>query len=89
MNVVIYARQGELRITVTPHQITVVVEDQGQGIPDIDLAMKEGFSTASKEIQDMGFGAGMGLPNIKKNVDHLKISSQVGRGTTVHFTVKI
>jgi anti-sigma regulatory factor (Ser/Thr protein kinase) len=89
MNVVIYAQRGEMRITVTPRRITVVVADQGQGIPDIDLAMKEGFSTASKEVQDMGFGAGMGLPNINRNVDHLKITSQVGHGTTVQFTVKI
>jgi serine/threonine-protein kinase RsbT len=89
MNVVIYARHGELNFTVTPEEVTVIVEDQGQGIADIDLAMKEGYSTASKEIQEMGFGAGMGLPNIEKNTDELKVSSTVGRGTTVKFTIKI
>ncbi|MFC1683117.1 ATP-binding protein [Candidatus Zixiibacteriota bacterium] len=89
MNVVIYARQGELNFAITPEEITIVVEDQGQGIPDIGLAMQEGYSTASKEVQDMGFGAGMGLPNIHRNVDKLEISSVVGRGTTVQFTIRI
>jgi anti-sigma regulatory factor (Ser/Thr protein kinase) len=89
MNVVIYARQGELIFAITPQKITIVVEDQGQGIEDIDLAMQEGYSTASQEVQDMGFGAGMGLPNIQKNVDKLEISSVVGRGTTVQFTIQI
>ena len=89
MNVVIYASRGTLSFAVTPQEITIVIEDQGQGIADIDLAMQEGYSTASKEIQEMGFGAGMGLPNIKRNVDKLEISSEVGCGTTVRFTVNI
>jgi anti-sigma regulatory factor (Ser/Thr protein kinase) len=89
MNVVIYARRGELNLTVTPQQITVIVEDQGQGIPDIDLAMQEGYSTASREIREMGFGAGMGLPNIERNTDELEISSVVEHGTRVKFVVKI
>ncbi len=85
MNVVIYARQGELCFVVTPQKITIVVEDEGQGISDIDLAMQEGYSTASKEIQEMGFGAGMGLPNIKRNADELKVESDVGKGTTLRM----
>lgn len=89
MNVVIYAHRGVLNFVVTPQKITVVVEDEGQGIPNIELAMQEGYSTASEEIQEMGFGSGMGLPNIKKNVDELKISSIVGQGTKVRFKVKM
>jgi anti-sigma regulatory factor (Ser/Thr protein kinase) len=85
MNVVIYAQQGELRFMVSPQSITVVVEDQGQGISNIDLAMQEGYSTASREIQEMGFGAGMGLPNIKRNADELKVESEVGKGTTLRM----
>jgi len=89
MNIVLYTRRGALSFMVTPEKITIVVEDEGQGIPDIDLAMQEGYSTASREIQEMGFGAGMGLPNIKRNADELEINSVVGVGTTVRFTVKI
>jgi len=89
MNVVLYARRGTLSFMVTPEKITIVVEDEGQGIADIGLAMQEGYSTASREIREMGFGAGMGLPNIKKNADELEISSEVGLGTTVRFSVKI
>ena len=87
MNVVIYAHRGELSFMVNPQEITIVVQDQGQGIADIDLAMQEGYSTASREIQEMGFGAGMGLPNIKKNVDELNISSTVGEGTKVEMII--
>jgi serine/threonine-protein kinase RsbT len=85
MNVVIYARQGELRFIVTPKKITIVVQDEGQGISDIDLAMQEGYSTASREIQEMGFGAGMGFPNMKRNADELKVESEVGKGTTLRM----
>lgn len=89
MNVVIYARRGTLSFIITPEKITILCEDEGQGIPDIELAMQEGYSTASREIQEMGFGAGMGLPNIKKNADELEISSIVGRGTKVRFSIQI
>ena len=61
----------------------MLLEDEGPGIPDIDLAMQAGYSTASKEVRDMGFGAGMGLPNMKKNSDELIIESEVGKGTKV------
>jgi serine/threonine-protein kinase RsbT len=85
MNVVIYARRGELSFMVNPHEITIIVEDEGQGIADISLAMQEGYSTATTEIQEMGFGAGMGLPNIERNADQLKVESQVGKGTTLRM----
>jgi len=65
----------------------VTLEDQGRGIADIEQAMQEGFSTATDEIREMGFGAGMGLPNIKKNSDDLKVTSEVGVGTTVRIKV--
>lgn len=87
MNVVCYAKHAKFYLAITPDQISIVIEDEGQGIKDIDLAMKEGFSTASEEIREMGFGAGMGLPNIKKNVDDLNITSVVGDGTRVEMVI--
>ena len=65
----------------------MVLEDHGPGIPDVELAMKEGYSTATEQIHNMGFGAGMGLPNMQKNVDKLNVSSEVGVGTTVEMEV--
>ena len=70
-----------------PEQIQVVLQDTGPGIPDIDLAMKEGYSTASHEIRELGFGAGMGLPNMKKYSDNLHITSEVGKGTKVEIII--
>ena len=69
MNIVWYARQGTLILSVTPEELHIKVTDEGNGIEDIELAMREGYSTASEKIREMGFGAGMGLPNIKKNSD--------------------
>ena len=88
MNVVCHADRGKFHLTITPDRLSIVVEDEGQGIENIDLAMKAGFSTASAEIREMGFGAGMGLPNIKKNVDDLKITSVVGEGTRVEMVIR-
>ena len=68
-----------------PDRISLLLQDEGPGIPDIDQAMQEGFSTASAAVREMGFGAGMGLPNMKKNVDELMIESKVGEGTTVRM----
>ncbi|MDH7511447.1 MAG: ATP-binding protein [Clostridiales bacterium] len=87
MNVVMYARKALFALTLTPGQIHFKIEDEGPGIPDIELAMQEGFSTATEEMREMGFGAGMGLPNIRKNADRFLISSLVGRGTmlSVYF----
>jgi anti-sigma regulatory factor (Ser/Thr protein kinase) len=83
MNVVMYAERGELILHVTPELLSLRVEDRGPGIPDISLAMQEGYSTATPEMREMGFGAGMGLPNIKKNADRFEIASAVGRGTNL------
>ncbi len=87
INVVVYADRATVTFEVTPTEITVTLEDQGRGIADIEQAMQEGFSTATDEIREMGFGAGMGLPNIKKNSDDLKVTSEVGVGTTVRIKV--
>jgi anti-sigma regulatory factor (Ser/Thr protein kinase) len=87
MNVVWYARQGTLTLSVTPDLLHIKVTDEGNGIEDIELAMREGYSTASEEIREMGFGAGMGLPNIKKNSDEFYIASVVGQGTVLDITI--
>ena len=87
MNVVVYADRATVTFEVTPAAITVTLEDQGRGIADIGQAMREGYSTATDEIREMGFGAGMGLPNIKKNSDDLKVTSEVGVGTIVRIKV--
>jgi anti-sigma regulatory factor (Ser/Thr protein kinase) len=83
MNVVMYAKKGMVTLNVTPEELHLKLEDEGQGIADIDQAMKEGFSTATHEMREMGFGAGMGLPNIKKNADRFEITSIPGKGTTL------
>lgn len=87
VNIVAHAWEGEIRISIEPDRITMVLEDKGPGIPDIDQAMVEGFSTASKEVREMGFGAGMGLSNIKRNTDSLDIKSKVGVGTTLKMVI--
>jgi serine/threonine-protein kinase RsbT len=87
MNVVWYARQGTLTLSVTPELLHIKVTDEGNGIEDIGLAMQEGYSTASEKIREMGFGAGMGLPNIKKNSDEFYIASVVGQGTVLDITI--
>jgi anti-sigma regulatory factor (Ser/Thr protein kinase) len=83
VNVVAHASDGVMRVTLDAASIEVVIRDRGPGIPDISLAMQEGYSTASPRVREMGFGAGMGLPNIKRNCDRLEIESTVGVGTTV------
>ena len=88
MNVIMYARQAHLVLSVTPHLIRIVIEDSGPGIKDIKQAMTEGYSTATPEMREMGFGAGMGLSNIKKNTDILRITSKVGRGTRLEMTIR-
>ena len=87
MNVVIHATAGEMRVALSPEKLDVEVSDQGPGIPDIDRAMQEGFSTASPEAAALGFGAGLGLPNIRKHSDRFAIHSDAGKGTTLNFTV--
>jgi len=89
MNVVMYARRGTLTLIVTDEDINLEVVDEGPGIPDIGLAMQEGYSTAPDEIREMGFGFGMGLPNMKKNSDEFRIESEVGKGTSVYSKVRL
>lgn len=87
INMVIHAEGGVIDATITPECITVVLADKGPGIPDIDLAMQEGYSTAPENVRSLGFGAGMGLPNIKKYTDEMNIDTVIGVGTTI--TLKI
>lgn len=89
MNVVMYARVGTLTFRITEEDIQIEIADEGPGIPDIEQAMQPGFSTASDEMREMGFGFGMGLPNIKKHSDTLKIESQIGKGTTLFASIKL
>jgi anti-sigma regulatory factor (Ser/Thr protein kinase) len=87
MNVIIYAAAGRLNYLITPSYIQIKIEDMGPGIEDIDQAMQEGYSTAPDWVREMGWGAGMGLPNMKKNSDEFKIDSVVGEGTTIEMTI--
>ena len=86
LNIIMYALEGWLVLSVTPGRVHVVAEDSGPGIEDIELAMTEGYSTATLEMRELGFGAGMGLANIKKNTDVFLITSEVGRGTRLELT---
>jgi anti-sigma regulatory factor (Ser/Thr protein kinase) len=90
MNVVMHGGDGIVLLTIEPEQVTLDVEDEGPGIDNVELALQEGYSTATLEHREMGFGAGMGLPNIKKNADSLEVQSKAGKGTRVKmgFTVK-
>jgi len=83
MNIVMYANKGTITLNITPEKLHLKLEDRGPGIKDIEMAMKEGFSTATDKMREMGFGAGMGLPNIKRNADQFVIMSTPGEGTTL------
>ncbi|MCX5857267.1 MAG: ATP-binding protein [Deltaproteobacteria bacterium] len=89
INIVSYARKGTISISVTPGQVKIETTDEGQGIPDINLAMQEGYSTATSKIREMGFGAGMGLCNIKKFSDYFQITSEIGKGTHLKMIINI
>jgi serine/threonine-protein kinase RsbT len=89
MNVVMYAERATLTFDLTPQSIRIVIDDRGPGIPDIGLAMQEGYSTATREMRELGFGAGMGLPNIRRNSDSFTVHSTVGKGTTLEITIAI
>lgn len=89
INMVIHADGGTADVNVYCDRIEIILADNGPGISDIDLAMQEGYSTAPDTIRSLGFGAGMGLPNMKRYTDDMKITSEVGKGTTVFMTVKI
>ncbi len=83
LNLVIHSDGGVLTLEVTPEAVRLISADRGPGIPDLDLAMREGWSTASETARSLGFGAGMGLPNMKRNADDFNITSKVGEGTTI------
>jgi anti-sigma regulatory factor (Ser/Thr protein kinase) len=89
VNIVAHAHRGDIDVNINSKEISIVLKDQGPGISDIDKAMEIGFSTASASVISMGFGAGMGLPNIKKNSDFMKVDSEVGVGTTVTLKVTL
>lgn len=89
INLAIHAGGGEISVTVADDRVDMVLTDHGPGIPNIELAMSEGWSTASAEVRDLGFGAGMGLPNMKKYSDVFAIESAVGVGTTITMGVNI
>lgn len=89
MNVLIYTAAGWLRYYITPENIRILIEDMGPGIENIELAMQEGYSTAPDWVRELGWGAGMGLPNMKKNSDVFKIDSVVGEGTTVEMIINL
>lgn len=88
VNMIAHAKGGEIIVNIDEEKILAIVKDVGPGIPDVNQAMKKGFSTASEEVRQMGFGAGMGLPNIEKNAEELKIESVIGQGTTLSITIK-
>ena len=83
LNLVIHSDGGQLTLQVEPDKVTLISKDIGPGIPDIEKAMTEGFSTANEEARSLGFGAGMGLPNMKRNASEFDIRSEVGTGTTI------
>ena len=85
VNIVAHAYNGVIRIDIDTERIYINLTDKGPGIPDIELAMQKGYSTATHAVREMGFGAGMGLSNIKANADSLRIQSEVGKGTTVEI----
>lgn len=89
INMVIHAHGGVIDVEISPNSVTMVLADQGPGIPDIEQAMQEGWSTAPDAVRSLGFGAGMGLSNMKKNSDEMKIESTVGVGTTVSMKVML
>lgn len=88
INMVIHAGGGTADVDITPDEIEILLTDHGPGIENLDLAMQAGYSTASDSIRELGFGAGMGLPNMKKYADNLKILTTMGKGTTVHILTK-
>ena len=89
INLVIHAYGGQIDFSVDPEKITIRVVDEGPGIPDLEKAMTEGWSTASNEVRNLGFGAGMGLPNMKRNADGFDIKSEVGVGTDITMIFNI
>lgn len=89
MNIIIHSDGGKISISIRPSKIEIVAKDHGPGIPDIERAMQKGYSTASDHVRELGFGAGMGLPNMKRCSDEFFIKSKAGEGTTVTMIINI
>ena len=89
LNLVIHSDGGVLTLEVTPEAVRLISADRGPGIPNVELAMREGWSTASETARSLGFGAGMGLPNMKRNADGFSIESEVGKGTTIDMSFNL
>lgn len=89
INMVIHANGGAITVEITPEKIRMILDDVGPGIPDVDLAMQAGYSTAPDEVRSLGFGAGMGLPNMKKYTDTMEIDTRIGEGTKITMVVMI
>ena len=89
INMVIHAQGGEITVNITPDRIEMILADVGPGIPDISLAMQAGYSTAPDAVRSLGFGAGMGLPNMKRYSDEMEIDTVIGKGTTICMVVYI
>lgn len=89
MNVIMYAYKAILDFNITSEEVIIALEDEGPGISDIKLAMQEGYSTATSEIREMGFGAGLGLPNIKNNSDEFIVESEVAKGTKLFIKINL
>lgn len=89
INMVIHADGGEITVEISPEKICMILADRGPGIENVELAMTAGWSTAPDEVRSLGFGAGMGLPNMKKYTDELKIDSRLGIGTTITMIVQL
>lgn len=87
INMVIHANGGEITVVISPEAITLILADEGPGIPDVEKAMQAGYSTAPDNIRNLGFGAGMGLPNMKKYTDEMTIDTKLGIGTTVTMVI--
>ena len=87
INMVIHAGGGKADVIVSENKIEIILEDHGPGIPDVELAMQEGYSTAPDSVRSLGFGAGIGLPNMKRYMDEMTIDSVVGKGTTIKMAV--
>ncbi|MDO4585459.1 MAG: ATP-binding protein [Planctomycetia bacterium] len=89
INMVIHAQGGKITVEILADAVTMILQDRGPGIPDVELAMQAGYSTAPEEIRNLGFGAGMGLPNMKKYSDEMDIQTTLGVGTTITMVVRL
>ena len=89
INTIVHGGGGECEASIEGDKITLVFKDDGPGIKDVDLAMQEGYSTATEKIRELGFGAGMGLPNIKRYTDDMRIETVIGKGTTLTLVINL